>query len=278
MFNVEYSGYPLEPIWVPVDGTSTIYIGQIVTMGLDTPGDSGCTALGVASGKGNLTNKDIPYGVVIGTNNRPGLYNSTYMTEYITGVNAATQISRGADNWTGQEGMYVKGDPQALVQVARITPDVAIRGTINGHATTAGTAIVATTIATWTSGAAFTLAATCGFTPIAYNSTLFIRDGANAGIYRITSDTDPTTKTCVRYFPATSAVGDGVSAANIRVGTGRMQFDTTSQWIDNTAALTADWYTVITERISLKEVDKAYAIFRFSAINFLGDIAIRATA
>lgn len=254
-------------IWLPVDGTSTVYVGQIVYMGLATPAGTGVITLGAASGASNTSNKFTPLGIIVGTNNRTPLFNSTYMTEYITGVNSvAAQAARLPEGFGMAEGMWSKSDPQPLVQVALIDQTTYIKGPIRNAAL--ATAPTTQTVTTGAAGTGFTANA-AEFTPVAYNATALCLTGANAGLYRISSDTSATVRTFAKYYPYTISVGDTFKNANIALGTCRMQFDSTAQWIENSAALTSNYFTVEVIKISLgAAAEDCWAIFKFGGDNF----------
>jgi hypothetical protein len=266
-FEVVYS--PHKPMWVPVDGTATLAQGMLVYYGLATPANTGgVVVMPAAAGVCDNTNHLVPYGVVIGDNNATPVY-STLATALvkvptITGVDiAADQLAR---DWRLAEGMYSKGDPQPLVQVARITPETVLRGYFRGSATVGTTNITETTAATGLSTTGATFTATFGFTGVADNSTLCYTSGANMGIYRVRTDTGTTITTNTRAFPATPVAGDKAKSVNVRQGYCRMNVDTTyGLWIDNTAALTTHYYTINVLSIDLMaEAGNESCTFSFS--------------
>lgn len=266
-FEVVYS--PQRPIWVPVDGTATIAEGMLVYYGHKTPADTGgVIVMPAASGAADVTNFHVPFGVVVGTNNATPTY-STLATALvnvptITGVNtAANQLAR---DWRLAEGgMYGKGDPQPLVQVARITPETVLKGYFRGSATVGTTVITETTAASGLSTTGATFTATFGFTGVAQNSTLCYTSGANAGIYRVRTDTGTAITTNTRAFPYTPVAGDKAKSVNVKQGMCRMNVDTTyGLWIDNTAALTSNYYVVNVLDINLTgEPGTEYCTFHF---------------
>ena len=104
-----------QTTWARVDGTDTLYVGQLVTSSSD-----GVLPMTAAVGEADTGGKAIPYGVVIGTNNKVPLFNTTYDAEYITGVVAqAGQLAREGGML---EGGYAKKEPSAMVEVALIDP------------------------------------------------------------------------------------------------------------------------------------------------------------
>ena len=277
-FEVIYS--PQAPIWVPVDTTDTRYLGQIVYYGHKTPANTGgVKAMVVASGGTDVTNFHVPFGVVIGDNNATPVY-STLTTalvkvQYITGVDtAAAQIAR---DWRLAEGMYSKGDPQPLVQVVRITPDTVLRGYFRNSATV-GTTCLTTLSPTAVATTAMTFA-TFGFTGVVDNSTTYCVKGANAGLYRVGTDASATACTYTREWPYTPATTDTFKRVNVRQGICRMDLDTTyGLWIDNTAALTSNYYGVNVLKIDLSgDAGTEYCDFSFVADHFLTTNSARLT-
>jgi hypothetical protein len=272
-FQVVYS--PIQPIWVPVDTTDTLSQGCLVYYGKRTNANTGgVKVLAAASGNCNLTNGTSPWGVVIGDNNLSPVYTtlSTALVKMQTITGVDTAVAQLARDWRLAEGgMYGKGDPQALVQVVRITPDTVLKGFFRGSATVGTTNITETTAASGLSTTGATLTATAGFTGLADNATICYTNGANAGIYRVRTDTGTTITTNTKAFPATPVAGDKVKSVNVRQGYCRMNIDTTyGLWIDNTAALTSDHYQVNVLDINLMTpAGEEYMVFQFAVDNFI---------
>lgn len=269
-FEVVYS--PQKPMWVPVEGTETHYIGELVKYGLTTPANTGGVEIFPdAAGAVDLSTNIMPYGVVIGDNNATPVY-STLSTanvklQGITSVDtAAAQLAR---DWRLAEGMYSKGDPQALVHIARITDETVLKGYFRGSATVGTTNISTLTLASSAATTGFVTNA-AQFTPVADNHTLYCVSGANAGLYRVGTGTSATTWAFTREWPYTPAVGDTFKAVNVRQGYCRMDIDSTySIWIDNSAALTTNYFLVDVIKLDLsQEAGCEYADFRFSTVHF----------
>ena len=246
---------PVKPIWVPVDGTSTLCVGQFVYYGKPTPVNTGgVIPMVAASGAVDATNLLVPFGLVIGTNDSADSETYTTLTtanvsvKTITGVNtAAAQLAR---QYRGAEGMYAKGDPQPMVQVVRVTPQSVFRGYFRGSATVGTTMITTATVLSGASTTGYTTAA-IDFTPVAENATAFGKSGTNSGLYRVRTDTSATAATFTRAWPVSPAVGDTFKHVNVRQGMCKMNFDTTyGLWIDNTSAL-SNYYEVIVLEIDL---------------------------
>lgn len=273
-FEVVYSPPGFGPFWAPIDGTADIVHGMLVYYGKATPADTGgVIVMPAASGACDVTNQLIPWGVVIGDNNATpvskALTTALVNKQYITGTDtAAAQLAR---DWRGAEGMRSKGDPQPMVQVMPITPVTILKGYFRGSATVGTTNITETTAASGLSTTGATFTATFGFTGVAENSTLCYTSGANAGIYRVRTDTGTTITTNTRAFPYTPVAGDKAKSVNVKQGYCRMNVDTTyGLWIDNTAALTADYYIVNVYEINLTaEAGSEYCLFSFSIPTFL---------
>jgi hypothetical protein len=265
---------PQKPIWIPVEGTTQLCVGQILYYGLATPTNvAGASPMVVPSGAGDISNLFVPYGIVVGTNDSAD--SETYSTlatanvtvKTITGVNtAAAQLARQC---RGVEGMYAKGDQQAMVQVIRVTDETVIRGYFRNSATVGTTNITIQSPASGlsTTGMTFT---TFGFTPVAENATLYGMTGVNAGLYRVTTGTSATALTNTRAFLQTPLTTDTYKYVNVRQGYCRMAFDTTyGLWIDNTAALTSNYYVVNVLALSLgNDPGNEFCDFSFSADHF----------
>lgn len=222
---------PIAPIWVPVDYNAvTLYVGEMVVMGFNTS-KSGVIAYTVA-GLGDITSDHGIFGVVIGTNNRTPLFSSTYNSEYITSV--STQAAQLAREWQGQEGMWSKGDPSAMVQVVKVTPETVLEADIYASATAVGTGpTVVTNTTASTDGSTITTAALAA-TPIAYNQIWYCRSGANMGLYRISYDTSTTSHTFYLTWPYDIAVGDTFVTVPLTIGQSKAMFNTTpaGMWIN----------------------------------------------
>jgi len=266
---------PYKPIWVPVDtpagAATTLYVGQLVVAGVNAS-CQGVKAWNVA-GIYDTTADQIPFGVVIGTNNRTPTFNSTYKTDSIT--SAYTVAGQLARDWVGTEGMHKKTDPAAMVQVAVLTPETVLKGPIFNGATygTAITEAVVTAV-----NATMGLGFTCGttgfdFTSVAYNATMYCRSGANKGLYRATYSAAAGTAEHLfyTYWPYTIAVGDKFVGANLPVcGTGTINFDDTGQYINGAAAVTTtDYIGINILRLDLERTGAEYAIFTINPHMFL---------
>ncbi len=264
-FEVVYS--PHKPLWVPINGNggaTTVYVGQLVVAGVTAAVDG--VKAWVPAGAGDTTVDQVPLGVVIGTDAAAPSYNSTYKSESNTSV--LTQAGLAARSYVGHEGMWPKGDPAAMVQVAILSPEVGLKGRIfNGSY---GTAIGVDTIATDNGdGLAFTCSA-LDHTPIPYNATVFARSGANKGVYRITYDSSTTSKTVKIPFPHDFAVGDSIVGVNIAAfGTCKMMTDAAGTFIDNSAALTSNYIWIDVLELNLSEAGNEYAIFRINPLQYL---------
>jgi hypothetical protein len=200
----------------------------------------------------------VPFGVVVGTNNKEPVYDSTYKCEYISSaVSQATQLAR---KWALAEGMYSKGDPQAMVKVAVIGPQTVLKGRMFNAAY--GTALSTSTIGT-TSSDGLTLTASHPFTTIAYNTTFYCRSGLNRGLYRIVRSASATAPTLYNPFPYDPTAGDVFVGVNAAVGNTLLTFDALGLYVNAQAAQTAS------NRVNLLEMDLAtsgseYVIFSFS--------------
>jgi hypothetical protein len=219
------------------------------------------------AGAGDVTADHNPIGIVVGTNNRTPLYDSTYKTEYITSVQSqANQLARDS---FGVEGTNGRMDPAAYVQIAIVGPNTIVKGQIFNAAF--GTAPTVQTVTTGSTTGAQYVANACEFTPVAYNGTFYCRQGANKGLYRVTSSTSATTVPFVNYWPYDIAVGDKFVGANIVRGGCCAMFDSTAQFIDNSAAvMTTNYIYIDALEINLETAGSEYAIFKLNPLQFLG--------
>lgn len=258
-----------QTIWVPVAAGDTIYTGSIVTVDVASP-QEGVLPLPVAAGASNTTNKDIPFGVVVGNNNVAGniAYSSTQKAEYITAA-AAGAIYGATTNYQSVEGAWPKGDPRAMVEVAVINPSTVLRGSIYNAAV--GTAPTVGTVTTASGGDGLDcVTGAVDVATVAQFSTLQVRSGANKGVARRLDSASDTTHTFDVAMKEDIAVGDTLVAINglNKYGVSRMQIDAEALYVDCNAALTADYFIINVLRLDLSEAGKEYVEFQFNADNF----------
>ncbi len=270
---------PQRPIWLPIDYNNatgqTVYVGQLVCCGNRATANSIGVFPWIIAGAPDTTADQTPFGVVVGTNNRTPTFNTTYNTEYITALQSqATQVAR---EWTGQEGMYSKADPQPLVQVVLLSPEVVLEGDIKvcsagTYASTALTEAVVTTGST--TGAGFTCATTgFDFSAVAYNASYYCRSGGNMGLYRTGYDGNAGTgaKTFYIYWPYDIAIGDKFVGVNLGVGTSIMMCDTTpGGFVINAAAAvgTTNYIWVDILSLDLRNAGQEKARFRINTLQY----------
>lgn len=264
-----------QTIWMPVDyaGTvgDTLYVGQIVC----TTGD-GVAPFGAASGVADVTSRkgftygaSVPFGVVIATNNKTPVFNSTYNVDSITSESGDTHASFTRER-TGHDGVGVpKNDKIAMVKIALIDATTLIRGPI--YNATYGTALTEVSCTTGnTSGVGFTAAnGGWGVTPVADTRTFYCRTGLNAGMYRVADDATSSAHTFDAPWPYDIAAGDKFVAVNLVRGTSIGQFDAESMCILQSAA-TANCYLLDVLYMDLSTSGKEYAVFRFNPYTLTG--------
>lgn len=257
---------------MPIEPAEVIYTGSIVSGSVDaavTPLEGVCP-ISAAAGASNTTYKPIPYGICIGNNNVSGnvVSNTTYKTEYITQV-AAGSVYGSTTQYQGVEGPWAKGDPQAMAKVALISPETIIRGDIFNAAVGTAPTVVTVTTGCGGDGIGMTTGA-ADATVIARFGTIYMRTGANRGIYRTTTSNSSTVHTWTKAMPNTIAVDDTAVVINgLRpYGIAYAQFDSESLYIDCSAALSSDYYIIDVIRLDLSTPGDEYVEFRFNMDNF----------
>jgi len=262
----------LRNVWMPVNfanSSDTLYEGQIVMSSLssEAPAGEGLAPLGAAAGASDTTGKAVPFGIVLAGNDANPTYDSTYKGQSIASVGSqALQLAR---DFRGAEGMFKKGDPQALVKVAVIGPNTIIKGPLFYGAY--GTVLpTVTNTAQSTTGLTITMSA---ITPTvsAYNHTWFALDGKNRGLYRTAynAGATPTSATFYTAFPYDIEVNDTFRYACLRLGTCFAQFDAESTYIEHSAVSYAtNYYVLDVLELNLEVSGKEYAIFKFNADQF----------
>lgn len=252
--------------WFPVDSAAgtpdIIYVGQLVYLGSD-----GVIPMGAAAGAADTTTQGVvPLGIVVATNNRTDVYNTTYKTNQITG--ADTQALQALRDNVGQEGMFAKGDKQAMVQVDIIDACTWISGPIyktsHGTVPTVVTATAASTDGLMTAGTT----GACDFTPVADLASIYCRTGANANLYRTTIDSSTTAPQVDTAYPQDVAIGDTFVRVPLVLGQSFAQFDTESMFIDCAASPATDYYVLDVIELNLATAGKETALFRFNADHF----------
>ena len=257
MAGFEVVEHPLRTVWMPVGTTTTsaitLYVGQLIsnTVALAS---SGASAFIQAS----TVEPRLPFGVVVGTNNKEPVFDSTYKCEYIT--SAVTQATMVARKFAGAEGMYSKGDSAAMVKVAVIGPCTVLKGRMFNA--TYGTALSTSTIGT-TSSDGLTLTAAHPFTTIAYNSTFYCRSGLNRGLYRIVRSASASAPTLYLPYPYDPTAADVFVGANAAVGNTLLTFDALGTYINAQAAQTASNRVNVLE-LNMETSGSEYVIFSFS--------------
>lgn len=179
---------PKQVIWCPLSDGVTVYVGSLVCIDQSALNE-GLVVRPIAAGASNTTNKDLPFGVCVGTNRKNPLFSSTYLAEYITDP-GVTGIRADTTEYVGVEGPYGKGSHQAMVAVELIKPGTVLRAPIRNNAI--GTAISELTSTAGNANGLTVTTGACDFTPVANLCSIYARSGQNAGQYRITDDTSTT--------------------------------------------------------------------------------------
>jgi hypothetical protein len=260
-----------QTIWVPIEDAATIYVGGLATVNTSAPTE-GITMLPDAAGVANVTNHDMPMYVVIGTNRKTPLFDSTYKCEYITSPGATDPHDGASIEYFGVEGPYSLGDPIAMAKVACVDSTTVLRAPLyNAAVGTAPTEVVVSTGST--TGLGCTTDA-IDFTGIAAPwQSFYFRSGANAGTYRMSDSASATVHTWDTATVADIAVGDKLVAVPCRTqGLSTIMFDGVSaSFVDvadaPVAAGTARW-AVKVRRLDLSVASEEFVEFTFDTGHF----------
>jgi len=271
-----------QTIWVPVKESTSIYVGGLVCTGINAI-DEGVIVLPDSTGVSDVSAHNVILGVVIGTNRKEPLFNTTELAEYITAPVAADPHDGASIDYVGVEGPWSKGEGVPMVKVALITSSTVLKA--NLWATDAGTPLVVmTATAADTNGTAVTTNAG-DFTNVANLGTIYARSGANAGCYRQRTDADTgaSSATWDWAMPKDIAAGDTFVSVPVRCfGWSTVTFDhTTASWIDcdDEAVLNgASTYAINVVRLDLREAGKEFVEFMFQPQHFSAFITSAATA
>ena len=250
--------------WVPILADEVVYMGSLVGVDTGAPGE-GVSTFPAAAGHNNTTNKDVPMGVVVGTNVVSGniAYSTTYNCEYITQTAAGAPYG-STTSYQPIEGDNPIGDRQAMAQIHRITSETVLRAPLFNAAY--GTAPTVVTVSTASGGDG--IGCTTGATDVACVNdfgTIFARDGANRGIYRSIDTSNATAHVWTEAMPADMAVGDTCVVINgLRpYGYSKMQLDSEATYIDINAALSSHNHHIDVRRLDLSVAGSEYVEFTF---------------
>ena len=265
----------VRTFWAATDGASTYYKGQIVMWNNIQATHSIGTVIPliVASGAYDTTLRQCIAGVVVGFNNRTQTYTTlgSMRVEYGGGA-CATKALEVARDWTGAEGMYSKGDPQCLVQVAAIFPNTMIRGPIFNAAYGTAPTELALTVVTGDGLVTAGTTASNDAASILNMGTIYFRTGLNTGLYRVNKNTSITAPSVTTAFPYTEAVGDKIVAVPIKQGQSAITISTNyGNYINCGVAPVADgtgMFGVNVYKLDLSTAGREYADFTFMADHF----------
>lgn len=261
---------PCRVVQFPTDSASTYYVGQLVAFSAASKAmcDGGVVPLAVPAGVADLTNQQVVAGVVVGGNVRTPTYNATWKANSYGGAvtDQATQLAR---DWALNKGMYSIGDPQALVDVAIITPETLVEGPLfQGAYGTAPTVVTDTGGADTTGYTTAGTVSTAGHTPVDMLSTIYCRTGANAGLYRTTVSTSTTAPDVQVAFPYDVAAGDTFAYVGMKQGLSYIYIAGPGMYIDASASPATHYFEVIVEKLDLKTAGSEKALFRFCPQHF----------
>jgi hypothetical protein len=221
--------------------------------------------LAVPAGVADTTNFQIPFGVVLGFNERTPTWSSTLLTETATGV--LTQAAQVARDPILSSGMYKSSDPQLLMKIAVIDPWTVLEGPIFNAAIGTAPTVVSSTAADTTGWTTAGTTGACDFTPVANICTAYCRTGANAGLYRVTNDVSTTAPDVTVAFPYDVAIGDTFVRVPLKQGASDIYIGGPGLYID--CSLTAtDNFQVIVWKLDLREAGKEVAQFSFAPLHY----------
>lgn len=268
MFSVVH-GSP-QAIWCPIESGATLHVGGMAGQDMSNIAThEGLEMLPKATGLWCTTQFDIPFGVIIGTNNRKPLYSKTggINTEYIT--YATPHDSTSEFVLTG--GPYISGGREPFVKVNVVDPTTVLKVNLVDDTTTS--APVAPVVGTVTTGNSAGTGCTTGAMSVASvpgYSTMYFRTGANKGTYRLVYSTHATVHTWTTPTYADVTAGDTCVLVDLPLfGLGAAQLSNYSLSFDINADISSDGYQINVLRLDLAEADKEYVEFQWAATNWL---------
>ncbi len=260
-----------QTIWVPEVAGGTLYGGGIVETGQGAL-DEGVKVFADDAGIAGNTNHGVPYGVIIGSNRKVKVWDTTELCEIITAPAAADAHDGASIEYYGVEGPWGKGDPVPMVKVAIITPSAVLRAPLKAtDAATAPALLTATN--TSSDGLGITTNANDYTLGAVALHTIYCRSGANAGAYRIVTSTSATVHTWDNAMIADIAIGDTFVMVPMRpYGHSTIRLDhTTASWIDCDDAPIATGtarLAISILRLDLREAGKEFVEFMFAVDHF----------
>jgi len=257
-----------QTLWVPVTNTAELFVGSLVEWS-----GEGVDLVDTASGAFDVTGDTVLAGVVIGTDNATKVFeDGTTVTgfagEEVTGLITKAGLA-GRTTYRSGGGMYPKGDPLVLVQIAVIDPTTRLRAPIRNAAYGTGPTLLTVTTGSGTDALDCTTGS-ADATTVADFSTLYFRTGANRGSYRVLDSTSATTHTHDHPFKNDIAVGDTGVVVNLKQGYCRAQTDAQGLYFDISAAVTSDYWGIFIDYMDLRVANEEYCEFRFGANHFGG--------
>jgi hypothetical protein len=274
-------------VWMPVASGTTLYVGQLVKS-VNGGASQLVAATGIEDdGKKLLTEgmdfsttalNNSLFGVVVGTNNKTPVFDTTYNTERIA-YSIPYAATVGNETYAGSEGPWARGDNIAMVKVAILTPNTVLRGNLFASTSNVGTALTVSTVTASSSGIGFDSAAS-GSTGRPESGCVYFRSGVATGQYRVLNVNESTTMVCSQHLTlatsGTSIVGDTFVKANIRpVGPSLMQTGTLGMWVNPSVNTSANGFGIHVHKMDLSVAGQEHIDFSFtpSAFNLVGGSA-----
>lgn len=251
-----------QSVWAQIVDSDTVYVGSIVTAS-----DEGVKPIAAASGSADCTNRQVLYGVCVGTNNRPDSFDTTYNTQKITDATPASSTTEFMPLGDGPHPNGAKGVAHA--RIAIITPSTVLRAPIVKGAV--GTNLTTGTITT--DGATSCTVNQLGFADAGVKSTwetVYFRTGRYAGEYRVLDSRSSISLTWDKSLYSSTATGDTlVVCTGARPnGPARLTFLAEGTAVDGAGSNSADWFAVNIVRLDLTEAGKEYVEFCFQPSHF----------
>lgn len=227
----------------------TVYEGQLV-MDCATAGTGGhCQIIDVAGEA--QEDAYAPVGVVLGAINARTEYNSTYKGQVCTYTVTSATMAADEDR-----------KDAATAQVAIVQPFYTVlRAPIYDAAF--GTAMTECTEVTGGSYTAYTDTTNTYSNDIADDwGTMYVRTGANRGLYRVMTSHTTSVCTTTLKFPYANAIGDTFMRAAVKLGHAHLYFGATANYVDGDQALT-NYYHCFVTKIGFDTAGQEWCEFMF---------------
>jgi len=263
---VETGSLAVQHQWFLVNDTDTYRVGALV--GWEAGDTDGLIMAGAAGAGPDATTKICGVIAAVDTREPTHVSSATAVGNSVAGVvTQADQVARDL-GYSSDKAPFVMGDKAVHVKVNLLTPWTKVKVPLFAGDGAFGTAINLLTVTTGSAtGLGFT-SNTCGYTPVAGESTSYCRTGANAGIFRVSDDTSATVETNDLAFTNDIAVGDTFVRVPCRQGESFLGTDAEGTYFDGQSTSASNYWIFNVLELNLKNAGEEHVIGYFDYQHF----------